>query len=76
MKKALRKRKIIGIHFLTFVILTIVWFFLAEPALHQFASAFHNVEMWLNFIIYGTIGILILTIISCLIFIQKFKNKH
>ena len=31
--------------------------------------------MWLNFIIFGTIGILILTIISCLIFLKKGKKK-
>lgn len=32
--------------------------------------------MWLNLIIYGTIGILILTIMSCLIFLKKGKKKE
>jgi hypothetical protein len=72
----LRKQKIIGIHLLTFVILTIVLFFSAEPLLNKFASAIHNVGMWLYLIIYGTIGILFMTIISCLIFLNKGKKKQ
>ena len=71
LRETLRKRKIIGIHLLTFVILTIVLFFLAEPLLNKFASGIHNVGMWLNMIIYGTIGILVLTIVSCFIFIKR-----
>jgi len=66
-----KKGKIIGFHILTFVILTIALFFSSELLLNKFASGIHNVEMWLNLIIYGTIGILILTIISCLIFLKK-----
>jgi len=72
----LRKQKIIGIHLLTFVILTIVLFFSAEPLLNKFASAIHNVGMWLYLIIYETIGILFITIISCLIFLNKGKKKQ
>jgi len=49
-------------------------FFTSEPLLNKFASGIHNVGMWLNLIIYGTIGILILTIISCLIFIKNANN--
>jgi uncharacterized protein involved in cysteine biosynthesis len=71
LRETLRKRKIIGIHLLTFVILTIVLFFSAEPLLNKFASGIHNVGMWLNLIIYGTIGILVLTIVSCFIFIKR-----
>jgi intracellular septation protein A len=75
-EKKLRKRKIIGIHILTFVILAIALFLSAEPLLNKFASGIHNVGMWLNLILYGTIGILILTIISCLIFLKKITPEH
>jgi len=69
--KKVRKLKIIGIHLLTFVTLTIILFLSAETLLNIFASGIHNLGMWLNLIIFGTIGILILTIASCLIFIKR-----
>jgi hypothetical protein len=65
------KRKIILIHLAVFILLTLLLFFTAESLLRQFASGIHNVGMWLILIIFGTIGILILTIISCLIFLKK-----
>ncbi len=60
---------------MTFIILTTVLISTAESLLNKFASGIHNVGMWLNLIIFGTIGILILTIISCLIFLKKGNNK-
>jgi hypothetical protein len=56
--------------------LTAILIFSSEPLLNIFASGIHNVRMWLNLIIFGTIGILILTIISCLIFLKKGKKKE
>ena len=70
-EETLRKRKIIGLHLLSFIILTTLLIFSSAPLLNRFASGMHNVGMWLNVIIYGTIGILILTIVSCLIFIKR-----
>ena len=58
-EKTVSKRKIIGIHFLTFIVLTIIWFFSTEPFLKKFAPGIHSVEMWFNLIVFGTIGILI-----------------
>lgn len=70
-KKENLKRKIIVIHLAVSILLTLLLFFTLEPLLNKFASGIHNVEMWLNLIIYGTIGILILTVISCLVFLKK-----
>ena len=70
----MKKRKIIGFHLLTFVILTIVLFLSAEYLLKLVFPAIHNVQMWLDFLIFGTTGILILSTISCLIFLKKGKN--
>jgi len=60
---------------LSFIILTVILIFSSEPLLNHFASGIHNVVMWLNLIIFGTIGILIMTIISCLFFLKKGKKK-
>jgi intracellular septation protein A len=70
------KRKIIFLHILLFLVLTAVLFFYSERLLNIFASGYHDVFMWLNLIIYGTIGIFIITIISCIVFIKRRKiNK-
>ena len=66
-----RKRKIILIHLAVFIILTLLLLFSSEPLLNKFAEGIHNVGMWIDLMIYGTIGILILTIISCMIFLKK-----
>ena len=65
------KRKIILIHLAIFLILTLLLFIFSEPILNKFAAGIHDVIMWLKLLIYGTIGILIVTIISCLIFLKK-----
>ncbi len=72
-EQKLSRRKIIGIHLMSFIILTVILFLSSEPLLNKFASGIHDVGMWLNLIIYGTIGIFILTIVSCLIFINRSK---
>jgi hypothetical protein len=66
-----RKRKIILIHLAVFIILTLLLLVSSEPLLNKFAAGIHNVGMWIDLMIYGTIGILILTIISCMIFLKK-----
>ena len=65
------KKKIILIHLGVFILLTLLLLFTSEPLLNKFASGIHNVGMWVDLMIFGTIGILILTIISCLIFLKK-----
>lgn len=67
----MRKQKIILIHLVVFMILTVIWFFSAEPLLHIFAPGIHHVLMWLDWVVCGTITILMLTIISCVTFIKS-----
>ena len=69
----MNKKKIIAIHIVTFVLLSLLLLFTSEPLLNKFASGIHNVGMWIDLMIFGTIGILILTTISCLIFLKQKK---
>ena len=71
LKNWMNKRKIILIHLTIFITLTLLLFIFSEAILNKFAAGIHNVVMWLNLIICGTIGILVLTIISYLIFLKK-----
>mgnify|MGYP003669565374 CR=1 FL=1 len=67
----MNKRKIIVIHFSVFILLTLLLFFSSEFFINKFAEGFHDIRLWIGLISYGTIGILILTIISCLIFLKQ-----
>ena len=67
------KKKIILIHLGVFILLTLLLLFTSEPLLNKFAAGIHNVGMWIDLMIFGTIGILILTTISCLIFLKQEK---
>ena len=69
----MNKRKIIVIHLAVFLLLTLLLFFTSEPLLNKFASGIHNVGMWIDLMIIGSVGILILTTISCLIFLKQEK---
>lgn len=69
----MKKRKIIAIHFLIFLVLTFALFFGSENFLKKVAPEFNNVMFWIDLIIFGTIAIFILTVISCVLFI-KFKK--
>ncbi len=68
------KRKIIIIHSIVFLALSLLLFFSSEGILRRFASEINNVVLWLNLIIYGTLGILILTTVSCLVFLKQRKK--
>jgi len=67
------KKKIILIHLAVFILLTLLLLFISEPLLNKFAAGIHNVGMWIDLMIFGIIGILILTTISCLIFLKQKK---
>ena len=69
----MKKRKIIAIHFLIFLVLTVTLFFGAENLLKKVAPEFNNVMFWIDLILFGTIAIFILTVISCILFI-KYKK--
>lgn len=65
------KLKIISIHLVLFLVFTVLLFFSAEPILEILTPGLDDVVMWLNLIMFGTIGILIITIISCFVFIKR-----
>ncbi|WP_460219308.1 hypothetical protein [Psychroserpens sp. MEBiC05023] len=67
------KKKIILIHLAVFMLLTLILLFTSEALLNEFATGIHDVGMWINLMFLGTIGILVMTIISCLIFLKKKK---
>ncbi len=67
------KKNIILIHLAVFILLTLTLLFTSEPLLNKFAAGIHDVGMWIDLMIFGTIGILILTTVSCLIFIRQQK---
>jgi len=69
----MNKLKIISIHILLFLVFTVLLFFSAEPILEILTPGLDDVVKWLNLIIYGTIGIFIITIISCIVFIKRRK---
>ncbi len=61
---------------MSFVTLTAILIFSTEPLLNKFSAGIHDVKMWLNIVTYGVIGLFILTIISCLIFLGNKKKKQ
>ncbi|MGJ8716589.1 MAG: hypothetical protein ACSHXG_15930 [Maribacter stanieri] len=67
------KRKIIVIHSIVFLVLSFVLFFSAGTILNGLVPEIENVRLWLDLIIYGTILILILTTVSCLVFLKQRK---
>ena len=67
------KKKIILIHLAVFILLTLLLLFASEPLLNKFAPGVHNVGMWIDLMIIGTIGILLTTTISCLVFLKQNK---
>ncbi|MVO09967.1 hypothetical protein GOQ30_12420 [Flavobacterium sp. TP390] len=69
----MKKRKIIAIHFLIFLVLTVTLFFGSENLLKKVAPEFNNVMFWIDLILFGTIAIFILTVISSILFI-KYKK--
>jgi hypothetical protein len=67
------KRKIIVIHLVVFLLLTLILFFTSETLLNKFASGIHNVGMFIDLMIIGTFIFLLFTTISCLIFLKQNK---
>ncbi|PWH83417.1 hypothetical protein DIS18_02360 [Algibacter marinivivus] len=69
----MNKRKIILIHLSLFIALTIGLLLSSEVILNYFAAGIHNVNMWIDLMTFGTLGILFFTVVSCLIFLKKIK---
>ncbi len=69
-----KRSSIIVVHFILFVIAEIALLFYAEVLLDYFAAGFHDGAMWLALLQYGSVGILLLTVISCIVFIRRRKK--
>ncbi|SHJ78772.1 hypothetical protein SAMN04488007_1434 [Maribacter aquivivus] len=67
------KRKIIINHSIIFLVLSLILFFSAGSILNKTVPEIENVRLWMDLVIYGTILILILTSVSCLVFLKKHK---
>lgn len=65
---------IIVIHLIIFIIAEVALLFYAENLLNYFAAGFHDGAMWLALLQYGSLGILILTTISCILFMKRYKS--
>jgi hypothetical protein len=70
-------KKIIWIHFLSFMILSTVLFFSAEKILTTYLPDEHNVILWMGLIIYGTLFLFLLTLLSLgsILIYRKIKNR-
>lgn len=69
-------KKILIYHLTIFVLLVVLLFFISEPILNIFAADIHNVEMWLNLLLFGTLFILVATIISIVFFINRLNKRN
>ncbi|WP_396591641.1 hypothetical protein [Allomuricauda sp. R78024] len=71
----MKRSKIVLVHVGLFIALSILLVFLAESILNVIAPGFHNVEMWIALIVFGILGIFIILLISCIVFIMKKKKQ-
>ncbi|MBD0825470.1 Asp23/Gls24 family envelope stress response protein [Aestuariibaculum marinum] len=70
----MKKSKIILIHFVLFILLSLVFFFSAESILKTFAPDLNYVTVWITLVNFGIAFIFIVLLISCLIFILRKKK--
>ncbi|MEO9511732.1 MAG: hypothetical protein ABJN84_18185 [Flavobacteriaceae bacterium] len=71
----MKRSKIVLVHVGLFIALSILLVFLAESILNVIARGLHNVEMWIALIVFGILGIFIILLISCIVFIMKNKKQ-
>ena len=67
------KRQIIVIHFICWLCLSVIYFFLAESLVKYFFKGFHDVIVWIVFLVGGLAPIFVMPLISLII--GLFKNK-
>ena len=70
----MNKSKIILIHFVLFILLSLAFFFSAESIIKTFAPDLNYVTVWINLVIFGIAFIFIVLLISCLTFILRKKQ--
>ena len=69
----MRRQKIIRLHLVLFLILIVTLFLTSEAILNYFASGFHDVSLWINLMVFGSIVIFCMVTLSCLIFLKHHK---
>ena len=69
----MRRQKIIRLHLVLFLILIVTLFLTSEAILNYFASGFHDVSLWINLMVFGSIVIFCMVTLSCLIFLKQHK---
>ncbi len=67
-------KKIIVIHILIFLVLELIFFLLSETLIKILVPEIHNVIFWLYLLLFGTIIVFVLLLIS-LIICFKFRRK-
>jgi len=71
----MKSSKIIIIHLVAFLGLSIIFFFLSEEIIKLIFPETHNVILWLYLLIFGISLMFILSTVSCLYLIKKRKNQ-
>jgi len=70
-----KKNRIMLLHFLIWLTLSFVFFFLSEPVTVSLFSGIHDVGIWFTVLITGLVIILVSTLISLIIQLKKIVNK-
>jgi len=58
-----------------FLLLSTLFFLSSEIILNYFAEGFHHVEMWISLVVIGISFLFITFLISCVIFVIKYKRR-
>ena len=67
----MNKRKIIIIHFVVFILLSSLLYFVSKSILKKLLFGILSLDMWIEMVTIGTLGVLILTTLSCLSFLKQ-----
>lgn len=71
----MNKNKIICLHVISFMTMTIALFMWSETLLDLFTTGFYTARERIDLVIFGILGIAMLTIFSCLIFLEKYNQQ-
>ena len=70
-----KKNRITLVHFLIWLTLSVVFFFLSERITVSLFSGIHDVGIWLTVLITGLIIILVSTLTSLIIHLKKIRKQ-
>jgi len=68
-------KKIVMLHILTWLILSVSFFFLAEPLVKLLFPGFHDVVIWLLTEFIGLLSLLLITTTSLIINIVRYQRR-